>query len=171
MSTLNEDFATLDPAEEVQAAYDNSAVNNWTIARHSAAMSMGASILSGIFGPELKELQDSGTYPNALRDVVIVLWLLNLSPAEVIRINSRLKIDEAIAAAYNWAEIEGIKYGSAAYINGIRTLTEIVGNIFTSFYGVESTGKKEPLRKNDSSRPGKSGRRTTGSKRASTIIR
>jgi hypothetical protein len=162
MSTLNEEV--LDPAEEVQNAYDKATVSNWTIARHSAAMSMGATILSGVFGPELKSLQETGAYPNALRDVVIVLWLCSLSAEEVIKINSRLNLERNTADAYAWAEAEGIKYGSKKYLDGVRTLTEIVGGIFSSFYAVDS--KPEIVRKNVSSPHGKLASPTTRSKPA-----
>jgi hypothetical protein len=162
---LKQDLDILDSETEIQKAYDTAQKINWTIARHSAAMSMGCTILSGVFGPELKGLQDKGVYPNALRDVVIVLWLLSRTEAEVIRVNSRQNIDEAIAEAYLWAEAEGIKYGSPKYLDGVRTLTEIVGSVFTSFYAVD--GKKpEAPRKNDSRPHGRSGRPITRSKPA-----
>jgi hypothetical protein len=164
---LKDDLDILDPEVEIQKAFDTAQKINWTIARHSAAMSMGVSILSGVFGPELKGLQDKGVYPNALRDVVLVLWLLNRTEAEVIRVNSRQNIDESIADAYIWAEAEGIKYGSPKYLDGVRILTEIVGSIFTSFYAVD--GKKpEAARKNGLRPPGKSARRITRSKPAGT---
>jgi len=164
---LKDDLDILDPEAEIQKAYDTAQKIPWTIARHSAAMSMGVSILSGVFGPELKGLQDKGVYPNSLRDVVLVLWLLSRTEAEVIRVNARQNIDEAIAEAYLWAEKEGVKYGSPRYLDGVRTLTEIVGSIFTSFYAVD--GKKaEVPRKNDSRPPGKSARPTTRLKPAGT---
>jgi len=167
--TLKADLETVDPDSEIQKAYDSAQKTPWTIARQSAAMSMGSTILSGIYGPELKGLRDKGVYPNSLRDVVIVLWLLSRTEAEVIRVNARQNIDEAVAEAYLWAETEGIKYGSPKYLDGVRTLTEIVGSIFTSFYAVD--GKKpEAPRKNDSRPPGRSGRPITRSKPAGTTL-
>jgi hypothetical protein len=163
---LKEDLETLDPEAEIQKAYDTAQKTPWTIARHSAAMSMGCTILSGVFVSEIKGLQDKGVYPNALRDVVIVLWLLSRTEAEVIRVNARQKIEEAIAEAYLWAEKEGIQYGSPKYLDGVRTLTEIVGSIFTSFYAVDK--KAEAPRKNDSRPPGRSVRRITRLKPAGT---
>jgi hypothetical protein len=164
---LKDDLEALDPEAEIQQAYDRSQKIPWTIARQSAALSMGVTILSGVFGPELKGLEDKGVYPNALRDVVLVLWLLSRSEAEVIRINARQNIDEAIAEAFLWAEKEEIRYASAKYRDGVRTLTEIVGGIYTSFYAVN--GKKpEALRKNGSRPPGKSAPRTTRLKPAGT---
>lgn len=170
--SLKDDFETLDPGAEVQAAYDKAPANNWTIARQSAALSMGAKILSGVLGDEIIELQERGTYPNALHDVVIVLWLESLTPAEVIRVNTKQSIEESTGAAYNWAEVNGVKYGSPAYLVGLRKMAEIVGGIFTSFYGVEATSvKREPLRKNGSRRLGKSARPSTQSKPGSTITK
>jgi hypothetical protein len=131
-------------------------------------MSMGCTILAGVFGPELAGLQDKGTYPNALRDVVIVLWLLSRSPAEVMRINARQNVDEATTEAFLWAETEGIAYGSAKYMDGVRTLTEVVGGIYTSFYNMSSKGKREPDLKNGLSPAGKSVRPTGRSKRRVT---
>jgi hypothetical protein len=166
MTGLNDDFALLDPAKEVQEAFDQAVKTNWTIARHSAALSMGASILSGVFGPELKSMQDSGTYANALRDVVIVLWLCHLTPEEVVHINSRLNIDQSIKEAFEWAEAEGISYGTQKYINGVKTLTEIVHGIFTSFYAVNNGAKIKdgvPVKKNTKP-PGKSTSRSTRSR-------
>lgn len=166
---LNDDLEAIDPEAGIQQAYDTAQKIPWTIARHSAAMSMGVTILAGVFGPELKGLQDKGVYPNALRDVVLVLWLLSRTEAEVIRVNARQNIDEAIADAYLWAEAEGIKYGSAKYLDGVRTLTEIVGGIYTSFYAVE--GKKpQAHRKNGSRPPGKSERPSTRSKQPATTL-
>jgi len=129
-------------------------------------MSMGSKILSGVYGPDIKQLQDNGAYPNSLRDVVIVLWLLSRSEAEVIRLIARQNIDEAFAEAFLWSEKEGIKYGSPKYLDGVRTLTEIVGAIYTSFYSVD--GKRETPRKNVSRPPGKSEPPTTRSKPAGT---
>jgi hypothetical protein len=165
---LRDDLDMLDPAGEVQKAYDSAQKIPWTIARHSAAMSMGVTILAGVFGPELRGLQDKGVYPNALRDVVLVLWLLSRTEAEVIRVNSRQNIDEAIAEAYLWAEKEGIKYGSPKYLDGVRTLTEIVGSIYSSFYAVEGN-KPEAPRKNGIGRHGRSARRSMRLKPPATM--
>jgi len=162
---LKADLETVDPATEIQQAYDQAQKTPWTIARQSAAMSMGSKILSGVYAPDINELQDTGTYPNSLRDVVIVLWLLSRTEAEVIRINARQHIDEAFAEAYLWAEKEGIKYASPKYLDGVRTLTEIVASVFSSFYAVD--GKKpESPRKNDSRPLGRSGSPITRSKPA-----
>lgn len=165
---LKDDLEALDPEAEIQKAYDSAQKIAWTIARQSAAMSMGCTILSGVFGPELKGLQDKGVYPNSLRDVVLVLWLLSRSEAEVIRINARQNIDDAIAEAFLWAEGEEIKYGSAKYLEGVRTITEIVGSIYSSFYAIESK-KPETPRKNGTRPPGKSARAITRSRPAGTM--
>jgi hypothetical protein len=166
---LKEDLDTVEPETQIQQAYESAQKIPWTIARHSAAMSMGCTILSGVFGPELKGLQDKGVYPNSLRDVVLVLWLLSRTEAEVIQVNARQNIDAAIAEAYLWAEKEGIKYGSPKYLDGVRTLTEIVGSIFTSFYSVEGRKSQTP-RKNVSRPRGRSVSPITRSKRAGTTL-
>jgi hypothetical protein len=167
--SLKEDFETIEPETQIQDAYDKAQKTPWTIARHSAAMSMGCTILCGVFGPELKGLQDKGVYPNSLRDVVLVLWLLSRTEAEVIQVNARQNIDAAIAEAYLWAEKEGIKYASPKYLDGVRTLTEIVGSIFTSFYSVDGKKKDSP-RKNVSRPLGRSVSPITRSKRAGTTL-
>jgi hypothetical protein len=164
---LKDDLETVDPQAEIQKAYDTAQKTNWTIARQSAAMLMGVSILNGIWTPELDDLKQKGVYNNALRDIVLVLFLLSRTEAQVIRINARQNIEEAIAEAYLWAELQGIKYGSARYLEGVRTLAEIVGSIYTSFYAVD--GKKpEAARKNDSSPPGRSEPLITPSRPAGT---
>ena len=169
MSNLTEDFETLEPAEEVQVAYDNAAKSNWTISRQSVAMFMGCSILNGVYGPELKGLQTKGVYPNVLHDVVIVLWLVSLSPEQVLDLLSYPNKKQGIADAYAWAEKNGIRYGSPKYLDGVRTLSEIVGGIFTSFYAREDSAK-EPPRKNGTRRLGKSGRHTTQSSPAEKAL-
>lgn len=160
--TLNEDFAVLDPAVAIQEAHDKAIVSKWTIARHSAALSMGATILSGVFGPEMKGLEKKGTYPNALRDVVIVGWLCSLDPEAVDYLNAHLNLDEAIAAAFAWAEKEGICYGSPRYIKGVNNLTEIVGGIYASFYAIDTRPKSpQPSSKKNIKSLGKSRLPTT----------
>jgi hypothetical protein len=166
---LKEDLDTVEPETQIQDAYDKAQKIPWTIARQSAAMSMGCTILAGIYGPELKGLQDKGVYPNSLRDVVLVLWLLSRTEAEVIQVNARQNIDAAIAEAYLWAEKEGIKYGSPKYLDGVRTVTEIVGSIFTSFYSVDGK-KRETPRKNVSRPRGRSALPITRSKPAGTTL-
>jgi hypothetical protein len=166
---LKEDLDTIDPEAQIQEAYDKAQKTPWTIARQTAAMSMGCTILSGIYGPELKGLQDNGVYSNSLRDVVLVMWLLSRTEAEVIHVIARQNIDAAIAEAYLWAEKEGIKYGSPKYLDGVRTVTEIVGSIFTSFYSVDSK-KREPARKNVSRPHGRSALPITRSKPAGTTL-
>jgi hypothetical protein len=157
MSTINDEVLEVEDTPEVavQKAYDAALSSRWTISRQSAAMNAGCSILSGVFGPELRSLQTRGTYPNALHDVILVLHLISLEPEKVIDLLAYPNKKQVIADAYVWAEKEGITYGSAKYLEGVRTLTEIVGSIFSSFYAVESTSKKEPTRPNGSEPHGK----------------
>src|ERR1700739_1674553 len=92
---LNDELNIFDPESEVQSAYDNSAriefsasrLHPWTIARHSAALSLGCQLITAV-GPFVKEFMDSGTYSNVYRDVVIVLWLCSRTDEEIISMDA-----------------------------------------------------------------------------------
>src|SRR5215471_11762085 len=80
-----------DPDLEIQEAFDEAGTDGetrapWTIARHSAAMNLGCKAVLAV-GPDVRQLMIKGTYPNALRDVIIVLWLCSLSEKEIIKLN------------------------------------------------------------------------------------
>jgi hypothetical protein len=163
MDSLKDDLETLDPAEEVQKAFDQSVNDNWTPARQSAAMSLGVDILTGVFKKDIKRLEKTGTYPNVYRDVIIVLWLRDLPWEEVTRINARVggedpreQVEECIAKAYAWAETEGLSYASPKFREGVRTMLGLVKRVFTSFYAVEGNGKPESALKKSTGQPGKS---------------
>jgi hypothetical protein len=169
MSTINDEVLEVEDTPEVavQKAYDSALPSRWTISRQSVAMNIGCSILSGVFGPELRSLQTRGTYPNALHDVILVLWLISLEAEKVIDLLTYPSKKQAIADAYTWGEKEGITYGSAKYLEGVKTLTEIVGSIFSSFYAIDA--KKEPTRPNDSEPHGKSPSQPVRSKRRAKV--
>lgn len=156
MNTLKEDFEILDPAEDVQKAYDQADVENpWTARRQSAALIMEVRILSG--GKDATEdlslLLKNGAYPNVFHDVVVTLWLRFLSPEEVIHIVARRDKVQAIASAYSWAEKEDLQYGSDRYLEGLKFLLDTVLGILTSRHSVD---RSAPFQETSSRLPGKS---------------
>jgi hypothetical protein len=136
--SLKDELHVIAPAAEVQKAYDSSNLEHaWTPGRQSAAMSMGCTLLDGVLGSVLAEFLEKKTYPNIYRDVIIVNWLTSLEPGEVNKINARLDIESAIAAAYAWVDKEKFYYGSKAYLEGLAYFTKTALDVFSSLYSVE----------------------------------
>jgi hypothetical protein len=134
--SLKDDLETIEPAYEVQKAFDGSIGLNgrypWTARRQTAAMHMGCEIMEVVGArSDLRKLTKQGTYPNAMRDVVIVLWLCSLHPEEVIDVICTEKTG-SVGLAFNWAEAEGISYGSEKYREGLTLVTSIIGEILSS---------------------------------------
>src|SRR5215475_8373938 len=130
----------------------------WTIARHSAAMNLGCKVVLAI-GPDVRELMIRGAYSNALRDVIIVLWLCSLSETEVIKLNCILTPEaeqQAITKAFKWADSIGLVYGSKLYLEGLALLDGIVEGVWHSFYSTTSNGSSGKAVKKNSHPPGKS---------------
>jgi len=159
--SLKEDLDTLEPEQEAQKAFDESAVvkfgeqkmHPWTMTRHSAAMSMGCEIMSAI-GPSCSQLLAKGTYSNVLKDVVITMWLCSLPEEEVLRINYSTGRED-IEKAFKWAEKVGLEYGNKLFLEGIAVLDKIVWQILTSNFSVEAS-TTTPFKKSVSSQRGKS---------------
>jgi len=159
---LKEDLAVLDPVEAAQDAYDESkrlrfrkeALHPWTIARHSVAMTLGCKLITSV-GPFVTEFLDSGNYSNVYRDVVIVLWLCSLDADEVILADGA-EVSESIRKAYSWAEENGVEYGGAAYLEGVKILDRILKQILATFFEVEQTGPANDVKKKPIAHPGKS---------------
>ncbi len=168
-NNVNDEVIEDSPDIAVQKAYVEAIATNWTEDRQTVAMELGCSVLRGVFG-EMDELQEKGSYPNVLFDVVIVLWLRSLDPDQVIDLLAYPNKRQAIAAAYAWAKAEGIKYGNAKYIEGVRAIASIVGGIHASIHAIESDGKTEPLRKNDTRQAGKSGLPITRARRPAKAL-
>jgi hypothetical protein len=152
---------------DIQNAFDQAQTNGaefagdsrapWTIARHSAAMNLGCKVILAI-GPDVRELMTTGTYSNALRDVILVLWLCSLSETEVIKLNCILTKEteqEAITKAFKWADKIGLVYGSKLYLEGLALLDEIISGVWHSFYSTVANGSEKRVKKN-SHPPGKS---------------
>jgi hypothetical protein len=154
-----------DPALDVQIAYEEGGAGitfagvtaPWTIARHSAALSLGCKPLLGV-GPDVRDLMVNGTYSNALRDVIIVLWICSLTEKEVLKLNCVLSPEaeqEAIAKAFSWAEKIGLTYGTRLYLEGLALLDRLITGIWHSFF--TTTGQGKPvLSKKNIFQPGKS---------------
>jgi len=154
--SLADDLATLSPEQSVQKAYDDSActrlgdqaMHPWTIARHSAAMSMGCGVISAI-GPDAVGLLSKGSYRNILRDVIIATWLCSIDAEDVEKINAGLDIEKATALAFKFAESRGLSYGSKLFLDGVQLLDSIVSKVLDSFYSIEGNRredkKKEPI--------------------------
>lgn len=171
--SLKEDLDTLEPEAEAQKAFDESAVikfgkekmHPWTMARHSAAMSMGCQVISAI-GPSCSQMLQTGTWPNALKDVVIMMWIASLPEEEVLSINYSTG-KEDIEKAFKWAEKVGLKYGNELYLEGVAALDNIVWQILVSNFSVEKTaGSSTTFKKSLSSQPGKSNSRGRQPKQA-----
>lgn len=145
---------------EIQEAFDGAGANGrvpWTIARHSAAMNLGCKAVLAV-GPDVRELMIKGTYPNALRDVIIVLWLCSLNEKEVIKLNCFMTAEaeqKAISQAFAWADKVGLQYGNKLFLEGLASLDSIVSQIWHSFYQTTGTSNKATIKKN-SHQPGKS---------------
>src|SRR5258707_1966241 len=126
--SLREDLEMLSPEAEVQKAFDESArlefgsenMNPWTIARHSAAMSMGCKVIAAVC-PDAVGLLSKGNYSNIFRDVVIAMWVCSLSDHAVIRLNYAASQSD-IEQAFQWAESVGLTYGSKLFIEGVKIL-------------------------------------------------
>lgn len=138
-----------DPDSEIQEAFDEADSDAetrapWTIARHSAAMNLGCKAVLAV-GPDVRQLMIKGTYPNALRDVIIVLWLCSLSEKEVIKLNCLMMPEaeeKAIARAFEWAEKAGLEYGNKLFLEGLEFLDRIVSQVWKSFYQTTDNGNK-----------------------------
>lgn len=161
MSALNEDFAILDPAANVQEAYDESKrpkwggkpLNPWTIARHSVALTLGCKLITAV-GPFVSEFIKDGTYGNLYRDVIIVLYLSSLSAEEIINLDVHCEPAEAMRGAFEWAEENSVAYGSRAFLDGVKLLSQTLNHILSSRY--ESSGTGDADVKKNSGHPGKS---------------
>jgi|SRR5208282_1129959 len=159
---LNDDLAILDPVDAAQDAYDESkrlrfrkeALHPWTIARHSVAMTMGCKLITAV-GPFVSEFLADGNYSNIYRDVVIALWLCSLDSDEVIKADGA-EVPESVRKAYAWAEENGVEYGGAAYLEGVKLLDQILKRILASFFEIEQTEQVAGVKKNDIAPPGKS---------------
>jgi|SRR6516225_5226474 hypothetical protein len=156
-----------DPVLDIQNAFDQAQVDGtefagalrapWTIARHSAAMNLGCKVILAI-GPDVRELMTTGAYSNALRDVILVLWLCSLAETEVIKLNCILSAQaeqQAITKAFGWADKIGLIYGSKLYLEGLALLDEIISGVWHSFYSTVDNGSEKRVKKN-SAPPGKS---------------
>lgn len=156
-----------DPLLDVQEAFDQAEAGGaefadqprapWTIARHSAAMNLGCKVVLAI-GPDVRELMTKGAYSNALRDVIIVLWLCSLPETEVIKLNCILSSQaeqKAIERAFRWADKIGLVYGSKLYLEGLSLLDAIISQVWHSFYSTVDSGSGKEVKKN-SHQPGKS---------------
>jgi hypothetical protein len=160
--SLSEDLETLSPADEVQKAYDASGstklgdelLHPWTIARHSAAMSMGCGVISAI-GPDTVGLLSKGSYRNVLRDVIIAVWLCSIDADRVEKINARMDVEKAIAEAFKFAEQRKITYGSKLFLDGVKLLSSVVSQVLDSFYSIEGNVRDEVKKKDGTPLDGK----------------
>src|SRR5260221_155741 len=107
----------------------------WTIARHSAAMSMGCKVISAV-GPDAVGLLSKGNYSNIFRDVVIAMWICSLSDHAAIRLNYAASQSD-IESAFQWAESVGLTYGSKLFIEGVKVLDKVVSGVLASFFSIE----------------------------------
>lgn len=169
--SLQEDLETITPEAGVQIAYNDSAriefgtekMHPWTIARHSAAMSMGCSVMSAV-GPDTVGLLSKGNYSNIFRDVVIAMWISSLSDHAVIKLNYHRSASD-LEQAFSWAEAIGLTYGSKLFLEGVKLLDKIVSDILASFFSIEGN-KPDAIKKKDTNQLGKSKSPTTRRKQA-----
>jgi hypothetical protein len=160
--SLKEDLDTLDPAEEVQKAFTDSAaikfagveMHPWTTARHSAALILGCEIMANV-GAAVNQLLTKGHYPNMLKDVVIAMWVCSLPAKDVQRINYSSGEDD-VTAAFDWAEKVGLTYGTPLYVEGVKMIIKINREINASHFSVEPRDGAEPFKKSVTRQPGKS---------------
>jgi hypothetical protein len=143
------------PEVEIQKAYDSAVETPWSISAQTLAMSLSCGILDGTFGPQLKSLQTKGTYNTALYDTIIVLWILSLTPDEILDHLAYPSKKAALKLAYEFAEKENIRLGTKRYFDGIKLITSICGSIFASFYALDNVNGKAPP-KNDLRQAGSS---------------
>lgn len=144
--SLNEDF---DLGQEAQKAYDGAISNHWdgqilepwTISRETASLIMGCKLLSD--WNTVRRFWKTNTYPSALKDVVIVLWLL-IQTREGVRdviLAGEDRAGESLDAALQWAEYNKISVGSKGYNEGVKILGKITGEKMRSQFEVESTNQ------------------------------
>lgn len=161
--SLKEDLEILDPASEVQSAYDESArvifsdsmLRPWTISRHSVAIALGCGLARAV-GPFVSEFLETGSYDNVLRDVIIVLYLSSIDDDAVIAIDSRLNAKAVMKDAYAWAERNGLEYGSSGFVSGVQVLDKILKGVLASFFEVEASDGATEGKKKDTVQLGKS---------------
>jgi len=160
--SLNDDLETLDPADEVQKAFVNSAsikfagqeMHAWSTARHCACLILNCKIMANV-GSAIQELLDTGTYPNVLKDVVIVTWICSLPAEEVKRINYSSGQDD-LDKAFDWAEKVGLKYGTPLFVEGVKLIIKINREINASHFSVEPRDGAETFKKKPTAQRGKS---------------
>lgn len=163
------EFSEHDQQDETQEAYDEAkrgpvsgdlVFNTWTLRRHSVAMTLGCKVILAV-GPAVKGLLDKGTYSNALRDVVIVLWLSSQDDDKVKLIDRSSDPLAYIDEAFEWAESVQLGYGTKLYMDGLKIIEAIVLKIFASMFTVDETDKKPSAQKKTvTAQRGKSKRRS-----------
>ena len=161
--SLKDDLDTLEPAEEVQKAFTESAVikfgdvemQPWTTARHSAALLLGCEIMANV-GAAVNQLLTKGSYPNVLKDVVIAMWICSLPAEEVKRINYSSGPDD-VEKAFEWADKVGLTYGTPLFVEGVKMIIKINRDLNASHFGVEPRdGEPATFKKSITHQPGKS---------------
>src|ERR1700746_2854251 len=136
---------------DVQKAYDEAGryefmghrLEPGTVRRHSVALQLQSRLMRGMDDENgsISNFLRDGFYPHIFHDLVIVLYLAHLDKTEVVKLE-QLSPDEAMARAYDWAEMIPLSYGSEAFFEGTQILGKILHAIHVSWFQI---AKKETM--------------------------